>query len=747
MSEERDRRIDPWYLSELRFFDSVTEIDMNTGNYGVAPPRRNVVNQYSTAIHSMYDELYEMNVTRGTYRIIYYTQEKYVNPPVSGDLKTCLRGISNEMIHPDDKAKFLSFFNLGRIRADFAAENSSLMGEFRKLRQDGGYSWTSMTLCPLKGVEDDEIYLCFVMDIHAKKRAEEIEEQNRTLQRRNQDDERYRIMAEQTGTLVYEWDGRPDGFCDCGQMGEILAGSFNGREPMRVWMEDRIVYPDDVPVLEALMNGAEKQLPYYERTLRLLNRKGKYIWYKVAFTTLLDEQKQIKRVIGTLNDVDDAVRSRRALQYQAEFDILTGIRNAQGFYSKAHSLMRRNPETRYAILRMDINRFKLINDIYGMEEGDKLLQFVAESIDGLISKKGVCGRLNSDIFGICVPYEEESQLTALISELIALLSGYGLGCAVSASFGICAVDDWTVPVSILCDWANLALKTVKGNLMHPWAFYDDKLRARQLYERSVEAQMENALEQGQFTVYLQPKHDLRDGRIIGAEALVRWQHPKQGLLSPASFVPLFERNGFIVRLDESIWEMACRILRSWIDRDFDPVPISVNISRIHIYNPGFEEKILRLSRKYKLSPELLELELTESTFVQNPEELYKIMNGLQKKGFSFSMDDFGSGYSSLNMLKNAPVNTIKLDREFLNETSVTRKGQTVIQHTISMARQLDLQVIAEGVETRKQAEFLIKSGCLAAQGFYFSKPMPVQEFEALAFKCEQRRIGEALVYE
>lgn len=544
------------------------------------------------------------------------------------------------------------------------------------------------------------------------------------------------IVLEQTSTIVFEWATGEDRCQLPPVLSRLLAGSYDSRELLAIWSQDNVLHQDDRAGLEALWKHIlAREQDHGELTVRLMERASRQLrWYRLSLTGLPGEGEEgnsPRQVICTLSDVDEATRSRQALQYRAEYDTLTGLPNAQGFYLRAQQLLGKTPGRRYAMLRVDINRFRLINDVYGMEEGDKLLRHIGIILEGNVTDQDACGRISGDVFGMLTQFSDKEQLIARVEQMGREISSYSLGHTVTPSFGICVVDDKTVPASILCDWAKLALDTVKGNLIRSWAFFDDNLRARQLDERSIESEMEQGLAEGQFVVYLQPKHNLRTGQVVGAEALVRWQHPREGLLAPWRFIPLFERNGFIIRLDEFVWEQTCAILRSWLDEGRTPVPISVNVSRTQVYNVGFAEKLIRLLQKYDLPAELLELELTESTLVENPEELYRSMTLLMEKGFSLSMDDFGSGYSSLNMLKNAPISTIKLDRGFLNETVVTARGQTVIQHTIAMANQLDLKVVAEGVETETQARFLLQAGCSVAQGFYFSRPMPVGEFNEL----------------
>ena len=237
----------------------------------------------------------------------------------------------------------------------------------------------------------------------------------------------------------------------------------------------------------------------------------------------------------------------------------------------------------------------------------------------------------------------------------------------------------------------------------------------------------------EFLLYLQPKVGIATSKIIGAEGLVRW-NPKEGLIPPDRFVTLFEKNGFITRMNEYIWEQACICLKRWVDMGLEPVFVSVNVSRMHIHDNKLGEKLLELIMKYDLPPELLEPELTESIFFENEELLVGTIRKLQQDGFSISLDDFGAGYSSLNMLKDLSIETIKLDRGFFNEVIVTPREKTVVAHTISLSKALNINIIAEGVENQEQAEFLLNAGCPFAQGYYYSMPVPIGKFEELAFR-------------
>lgn len=696
--------------------------------------RETLAERYDAALRNIYDELYELNVTQNTYQILYHVPGKYVTPPEQGVLSEGIADVAAHMVHPEDRQRFLDFFTMDNIHAQLAQGKECLILEARKLWQDGRYHWASLTVFAVPNEETgEELLLCFIMDIDDKKRADWMEEQNRLLRRERAVDERYRIIVEQTDTLVFEWN-LAQGTADMpDKLAERLAGRYDGRRLDEIWLQDGVIHPEDVPAFRRMMAQLGQGRLNQELTARLLNRQGDYRWCKMTLTGMAEEQGKASRLIGTLNDVDEATKSIQTLKYRAEFDGLTGIYNMEAFCAQAQTLLGRQAGQPYALIRMDISRFKFINDLFGLEEGDRLLRAIAQVIQRRARPEDAYGRVGGDTFCLLMAYGQEADILRRIEGITQDLSRYQRNYQVVPYFGICLVDDRSIPVSILCDWANLALQTVKGSAITSYAFYDDNLRAKQLDEQVIEGEMVTALNLHQFAIYLQPKHDIATGRIVGAEALVRWLHPQKGVLAPDRFIPLFERNGFILQLDAAVWEAACQALRRWLDAGYPVVPISINVSRLHIYNPDVCDTLVRLAEQYRLPHGLIELEVTESLFIEDAASLYRMMSRLREEGFRLSMDDFGAGYSSLNMLKNILVNTIKLDREFLNETVTTAKGRTVIQYTVAMAKELQMQVVPEGVETREQADFLLEAGCTVAQGFYFSKPMPISDFEQLAF--------------
>lgn len=312
--------------------------------------------------------------------------------------------------------------------------------------------------------------------------------------------------------------------------------------------------------------------------------------------------------------------------------------------------------------------------MFGLEEGDRLLRAIAHLVREQIDKRReTFARLSGDVFVACLAGDRD-RVRRFVGWLSRQLREYTQSYRVMLFFGICPVEKRRTPVHVLCDWAHLALKTVKGSDLTNYAFYDGELRARLLDENNIKDQMHEALEKGQFVLYLQPKVEISSGRIVGAEALARWRHPTDGLILPGRFVPLFERNGFIVRFDEYIWEQTCKMLRLWLDKGYRPTPVSINVSRMHFNDDHFSGKLLALTDKYHLPRHLLELELTESAFFESEKTLIRVMNDLQKQGFVFSMDDFGTGYSSLSTLRALPFNIVKLDRTFISDGTDNERG-------------------------------------------------------------------------
>lgn len=580
--------------------------------------------------------------------------------------------------------------------------------------------------------DDSNVVDILIKDNSEKYRIEELKILNTELTERNQINERFRIIAEHTGTLTCEWNPSEGIVFFDKRLMELYPCPYEtrGSDFLKLWIEHDYIHPEDIPLLENFRKGM-LETPYVEITLRIKQLDGKYRYTQLAASFIRDDNNNLIRAIATINDVDEVVRANMNLKYRAEYDELTGLYNYNTFITATSELLLDNMDAKYAVIQFDIDRFKLINDIYGREHGDKVIRYIADIIKGCLTTYDTFGRMNSDVFVMCVRYVEEDDLVSLIEYISEQIEEFPTSYKLVASFGIYKCDDHEIPVHNMVDRANLALKKIKGSYLHRYHFYDDILRNEIVIEKNLESEMEQALANRQFHVYLQPKVDINSRKIVGAEALVRWIHPVRGMISPGEFIPLFEKNGFIVELDNFVWREACRILSEWNRDGKTVVPISVNISRMNTYSGAFVERLCGLTKEYNVDRSLIELELTESVFLENTAEIYADMGELRNRGFHISMDDFGSGYSSLNMLRSVPIDILKIDRQFFDEKDMSSSGEIIVESTIELAHRLNLKVVAEGVESEEMCEFLAKIGCDVGQGYLFSKPVPVNEFEQL----------------
>lgn len=410
-------------------------------------------------------------------------------------------------------------------------------------------------------------------------------------------------------------------------------------------------------------------------------------------------------------------------------DSLTGVYSKDHFYQTVSEILNCKPQRLYDMVCCDIENFKLVNDLFGTHTGDELLSYVAHTLIEAMPSGSICGRMGGDVFALLVPHQEVYK-DEWFAEVVWKLNRFSVDLNLVVRYGICSCVSPQVPVATLCDRANLAKQTIKGKYNVYYAYYNDELRERLLDEQSITANMNSALEQKQFKVYLQPKYHLQSGKISGAEALVRWEHPEKGLIPPDKFIPLFEKNGFITSLDIYVWEETCKLLRKWLDAGERPVPVSVNVSRADIYHPQLCSILTKLVEKYRLHPKYLHLEITETAYTEHPVQIIETVQKLKEQGFVLEMDDFGTGYSSLNMLSELPIDILKLDMRFV-QYEEKRNSRSILSFIISLAKWLELRVVAEGVETAEQVEMLRSMSCDYVQGFYFSKPLLPEAFETL----------------
>ena len=420
----------------------------------------------------------------------------------------------------------------------------------------------------------------------------------------------------------------------------------------------------------------------------------------------------------------------------AGLDYLTGLPNRRGLYTTYAGL---GEDTLLHAMFVDIDNFKRINDIYGHSMGDELLICISAHIKSVTDS--FSARIGGDEFVVLMDGElthEEvcARAERLIEGMEELDFRKDILSLISLSIGIVFDQHARQSLDEVLSRCDAAMYQSKYNGKNQYTIYDSEDRTFEI-SRDIELEMEDALARGEFKVFFQPKVNMVTSEIVGAEALSRWQHPKDGLRLPAVYIPVFEKNGFISKLDMFIYEEACRCKASWRDRTYGDLPISVNMSRLHLFDRGFPMQLMRIADRYGVPYDELEIEITENVFVKDAQELIRMTMALQQIGFMVSIDDFGSGFSSLNLLKDLEVDTVKMDKEFLKSSSNTPRGRHIIRSVIAMCRDLKIQVVTEGIETKEQVDFISHCGCQIAQGFYYAGALDVERFEA--FAAEHKR--------
>lgn len=475
--------------------------------------------------------------------------------------------------------------------------------------------------------------------------------------------------------------------------------------------------------------------------------EGQNIWLQVS-GECMDREDGNPLYLFVYIDVSELLEQRELqkktslqLEQLAFVDPVTGGRNRTSFEIDGGGAIRSALPGTYVLVWLDIQKFKVINDFFGVETGDKVLRHVYETVLEHLEEGEYVARLAADSFNILLRSSEKKELEERLNHMAEAINRLeefqSRKYMLLFSAGLYPIDDPSLPLIQIQDRANIARKNISSAADHRLCaclFYSEQDRLRSLRDKDMENRMHSALQRGEFIVHLQPKQALASATIAGAEALVRWKASEAGLIPPNEFIPLFERNGFIVDLDLYVFGKVCALLRKWLDKNVTPVPISVNMSRAHLVDQDFLKRYEEIRQQYDVPAALLDIELTETLVFENPQMLIHFIDRIRAHGYQCSIDDFGSGYSSLNILKDIKVDTLKLDRAFFsNELTERPREQDVIISVIDLAKKLCMITVAEGVESPRQVDFLRKAACDMVQGYVFSRPVSVPDFERMAF--------------
>ncbi len=663
-----------------------------------------------------FDKILKINLTEDSYTIIKYDADS------EKDIVSKSRSISDWFssfalsgnVYSEDLVLYKKYTSLSYLKKFFKNNNNHWV-QYRR-RYGDRFCWCEMLMLTAEDYTDEEqnIYL-FV------KKLNEI----------SNDDTNEIFFAKSKKVLIVH-DNKEDRECLSAIVREtcdvLVADS---KESASNLLRENY---EDVLAIIGYMGSDEAIIKYIE----LLRNNSRYDSIPIIITTSSYSQNKFvkflengafdiivkpynqKLIINKINNLAKLKYSMSMLD-NMKMDPLTGLYTKQFFFQKVEEILELNPDKSYRMICTDIEHFRLINESWGADLGDKTLAYVAEHITDVMPNVLVGGRLSGDVFAFLrenIPFKYNNSVWKKFREnapVPNLVIKYGL-----------STVDRSLSVQTMCDHAIEAAKSIKQVYGTPFAEYTDELQNQKQREKLIVDYMDEAIDKDQFEIYYQPKLDLVKNEIGGAEALIRWTHPEFGFLSPAEFIPLFEKNGFITNLDMYVFKQVCKDIRAWLDEGLNVVPVSINLSRRDFENQKLFSIISNIMKNYDIAPDLIHFEITESAFSSNIEQISDIIAKLRENGCIIELDDFGSGYSSLTNLNNMQIDILKIDKSILNEDS--NKDNKVLQFCIQLARILELKTVVEGVETKEQLEELKEMGCDSIQGYYYSKPVPKADF-------------------
>lgn len=508
---------------------------------------------------------------------------------------------------------------------------------------------------------------------------------------------------------------------------EILRDSIHPEDGHRY-----LAFWDEETMIERILQSSNKMITEEFRQKKL---DGSWGWVRQRMS--FKDTKGEAIVVCRITDIDEEKKQDEAFIQEIEksrrIDRLTGLLRAKVFFHEVDEFLQKNSTENWAMIAVDLEHFKLYNDWYGWQSGDRYLMDVATRLNGVATVlKGFAAYMGGDNYALFIKHRPEfiDHMITEIDEFIRL-DTKRMGFLPNLGFYFLEAEE-SISASMMYDRAVMALNTVKGNYIKRYGIYDKSMMMQVEREMSILTDVQRAVADEEFELYLQPQVHVPTGKITGAEVLVRWKNKDKGMISPGEFIPVLEKNGFITLLDEYIWEKVCIWQRRRLDKGLPILPVSVNVSRVDMYAIDLISCFKELTAKYDIPRSCIKIEITETTYAEDNEKIGKIAESLRKEGFAVYLDDFGSGYSSLNMLKNVYVDALKIDMRFLDiDEENAKKGESIMESVVNIARILRIPIIVEGAETERQMKSLTSMGCRYVQGFYYYKPMPLDEFEVL----------------
>jgi diguanylate cyclase (GGDEF)-like protein/PAS domain S-box-containing protein len=495
-----------------------------------------------------------------------------------------------------------------------------------------------------------------------------------------------------------------------------------------------IVHPDDSGIYSSSLHAhLHKQEPF-EIELRLRKWNDDYVWVAASGEAIYDTAGNPIRMIGSVRDISDRKQSEVLMHHLAYHDSLTGLSNRLSFYGVILAAVKLRPLEHFVIMVLDLDHFKKINDTYGHQMGDRLLEFVAMQLKNLLEKNEYIARFGGDEFVMIYPYKHYEEIEEFAQSIVARFSTpmiyEAVQIGITTSIGISLYPHDGEDPDTLIKKADIAMYKAKQGGKNRFEIFSPHMIEQTMWRINIENQLQAALANHEFLLYYQPQIHLQTGEVYGVEALLRWDSPTRGIVSPLEFITLAEETGLIIPIGEWVLLEACRHNKRWIAKGYKPIKISINFSGREIKQKDFVANVNKIITKTAMDPRYLIFEITESTVIDNLEETIDKLKQLIAIGIEISLDDFGTGYSSLSIIKKLPIQMLKIDKSFINEMTMEHRDLDIVKAIIFISKSLQLEVVAEGIEQKAQYDLLKELGCHYMQGYYISRPLPAEQFEA-----------------
>ena len=598
--------------------------------------------------------------------------------------------------------------------------------ETQRMRKDGTLVDVSVLAKPIATEKDEPAIYVIYRDISARKQAQEALEKS---------EERHRTVLEAAPdpVIVRDMPGRVIYLNPA--FTRVFGWSLDESQNRSI----DFVPPENQPETQLFLEQIRQGASFSGVETRRFTKSGQVVDVSISGAVFFDTEGNPEGYVNTLQDISERRKKDEELRYVAYHDILTGLPNRKSFYMCIDDLLqhssRRNSDRAWALMFLDLDKFKQVNDALGHDTGDHLLKGVAERLKECLRETDHLFRLGGDEFTIILTNLSHDIDVARVARKIKQtltrsfrFNGQEIFTSTSIGISVFPNDGWEVEG--LVKSADMAMYAAKENGGNDYRFFTEEMNRKALHRMKLESSLRKALNQNELLLYYQPLVN-ETSHIMGMEALIRWNHPELGLVLPADFVRIMEETGMIVPVGRWVLQTACTQTKRWHDMGHSDLFVAVNLSARQLYEPDFVEMVIDILRESGLPPKCLKLEVTESSVIQNPEVCISKMRMLRAQGVTFSIDDFGTGYSSLSYLKRFPIDTLKIDRSFVSDAMSSKGDQEIVKTIIAMARNLNIDAVAEGVETQEQKDFLTSYGCSSMQGFFFAHPVPVEQFKDL----------------